>query len=347
MITDSKIKRILIYGETFRGSMPHSVLSALTRLGYDAVIFDYRKYLSNLDGNRYLKKAANITDKIFFEKRCRDINRHFLQQIDNFKPDLILVIKGMHIVSLTLEKIAQIGVPVVNWHADDFFNPVWVTPYTADTFKLYDIHFSSRPHLFPEYKNKGAKQLEYLEFCFDPTICYPIEDNTQEKYDITFIGTWSKIRQRQIKNLARFFKIHIWGGSWHYMKKMPGAKNIRLMYRRADLENFSRVVNNSKICLNFLTPENRDQTNLRNFEIPACQGFQLCNRTDQLAKIFKHDHAIALYQTEQELIDKARYYLEHQNERLEIARQGFGIVTNDNHTFLSRCKQIIFAVESL
>ncbi len=340
----TKSKRILIYGESWRGSMPHSILLALTRLGYDAIIFDYQKYLCKLDGNRIFKKVGHIIDKFFFEKRCLDINRCFLQCVQDFKPNLVIVVKGLHVLPKTLQKVREVGIPIVNWHVDDFFNPKYITPYSDEVFKLYDIHFSSRPHLFEEYRRRGANRVEYLEFCFDPTIFYPLgsaQDSSNLLYDVSFIGNWSISRERWIKSLSPFFKIYIWGGSWHRAKTLKKEPNIHLMYRRADLEEYSRVVSRSKICLNILTKENRDQTNLRNFEIPACRGFQLCNRTQQLLNIFREDEEIALYETEQELIDKVRYYLKHENERIKIANKGFNAVINGAHTFLSRCKDVV------
>ena len=327
--------------------MPHSILLALTRLGYEAIIFDYQKYLSKLDGNRFLRKAASITDNFLFKKKCLDINRHFIQSVEDFRPQLVIIIKGLHILPVTLQKIKQTGIPVVNWHVDDPFNPRYITPYSDENFILYDIHFSLRPHLFEEYLKKGTKRVEYLECCFDPTIFYPLNFTQNGKYDVSFVGTWSKTRERWMKYISPCFRVYVWGGSWWRAKSLRKEPNIHLMYRSAVLEDYSRVVSESKICLNFLTLENRDQTNLRNFEISACKGFQLCNRTQQLTTIFKENEEICLYETEQELIDKIRYYLKHENERIEIAKKGFEAVTNQEHTFLSRCKQVISTVEDL
>jgi spore maturation protein CgeB len=326
--------------------MPHSILLALTQLGYEAVIFDYQKYLCKFDGNRIFKKAAHIIDKFFFEKRCLNINSYFLQHIEDFRPNLIIVVKGVHVLPKTLQEIKQIGIPVVNWHVDDFFNPRYTTPYSDEVFRLYDIHFSSRPHLFEEYWQRGANRVEYLEFCFDPTIFYPLDSVQNRKllYDVSLIGNWSKSREQWLKGLSPFFEIFIWGGSWHHTTTLKKEPNIHIMYKRADLEDYSRVVSKSKICLNILTKENRDETNLRNFEISACKGFQLCNRTQQLLSIFKEDEEIALYGTTEELIDKVRHYLEHEDERNEIAKKGFEMITSGEHTFLSRCKEVVSKV---
>lgn len=327
--------------------MPHSILLALTCLGYDPIIFDYQKYLTKLDGNRLLRKVAAMTDNFLIKKKCLDINRHFMQIVEDFRPQLIIIVKGLHVLPETLQRINQIEIPVVNWHVDDPFNPRYATLYSDENFTLYDIHFSSRPHLFEEYHGKGARKIEYLEFSFDPTIFYPINIIQEGKYDVSFVGNWSKHREQWIKGLSAFFKVYVWGGSWWRAKTLRKEPNIYLMHRSAVLEDYSRVVRESKICLNFLTLENRDQSNLRNFEIPACKGFQLCNRTQQLTNIFKEDEEICLYETEQELIDKIRYYLKHENERIEITKKGFEAVTQQGHTFLSRCKQLISAVEQL
>lgn len=336
-----KLNRALVYGESWRGSMPHSILLALVRLGYDAIIFDYQKYLSRLDGNMLLKKAASLIDNYLFHRRCLDINCHFTRIIEDFRPQLIIIVKGSHILPETLKKINRFSIPCVNWHVDDPFNPRYITPYSDENLTLYDIHFSSRPHLFEEYRNKGARRVKYLEFCFDPTIFYPINSIQNIKYELIFVGNWSKNREQWIKDLAPFFNVCVWGGSWWRARSLRQETNIQMMYRSATLEDYSRVVSNSKICLNFLTLDNRDQTNLRNFETPACKGFQLCNRTAQLINIFKEDEEISLFDSKQELIDKIRYYLKHENERIEIAKKGFENVIKNDHTFLMRCKQLI------
>lgn len=339
-----KFNRILVYGESWRGSMPHSILLALTRLGFDAIVFDYQKYLARLDGNMLLKKASAIMDNILFHRRCSDINRQLTRIINDFRPQLIIIVKGLHILPDSLKKINRIGIPCVSWHVDEPFNPRDITPYSDENFTLYDIHFSSRPHLFEEYRKKRARRVEYLEFCFDSTIFYPINSMQNNKYELSFVGTWSKNREQWIKAISPFFKVAVWGGSWWRARSLWQEPNIQMMYRSAALEDYSRVISNSKICLNFLTLDNRDQTNLRNFEIPACKGFQLCNRTGQLINIFKEDEEIVLYDSKQELIDKICYYLKHENERMEISKKGFENVIKNDHTFLMRCRELVSEV---
>nr|CAJ71380.1 hypothetical protein kustc0635 [Candidatus Kuenenia stuttgartiensis] len=346
----NKINRILIYGESWRGGMPHSMLLAFTRLGYDTIIFDYQKYLSfhQFSINRIVNKLCYVLDQFYFKKRCTEINTKFIQQVEDFLPDLIIVMKGLHVLPESLEKIKKLGISVVNWHVDDFFNPLYTMPYSKEAFTLYDIHFSPRPHLFEEYRRLGAKNVEYLGVCVDPNAFYPVSSVSGNfQCDVSFVGSWSKNRENLLKKL-HLFNVQIYGSGWHRaVVSFRGIPNIHLMNKSVHLEDFSRVIKRSKICLNILTIENRDQTNLRNFEIPACKGFQLCNRTPQLLKIFKEGEEIALYENEQELIDKIRYYLDHEEARIKVAENGFKAVINGDHTYKSRCKQLISAVESV
>ncbi len=349
MTTRKGINRILIYGEAWRGGMPHSVLLALTRLGYNVVIFEYEKYLSvsKFIINKLFNKFGYLLDQFYLKKRCAEINTKFIQQVEDFLPNLIIVMKGLHVLPESLEKIKKLGIPVVNWHSDDFFNPLYTMPYSKEAFALYDIHFSPRPHLFDEYKKLGAKNVAHLEIGFDPTVFYPIRLVPGNCiYDVSFVGSWSKNRERLIKRLCQF-KVTVYGSGWDRATSLRGMPNTSLMYKCVCLEDFSRVVGISKICLNILTIENKDQINLRNFEIPACGGFQLCDRSLRLTEIFKEGEEIALYEDEEELVDKIRYYLQHENERIKIAQNGYKAVIARGHTYDARCKQLISVVESV
>ena len=59
---------------------------------------------------------------------------------------------------------------------------------------------------------------------------------------------------------------------------------------------------------------------LRNFEIPMSGGVQFCEYFPELAECFEDGKEIIFYRTEEEMIEKARYYLDpaHENERARI-----------------------------
>lgn len=56
--------------------------------------------------------------------------------------------------------------------------------------------------------------------------------------------------------------------------------------------------------------------NLRSFEIPMCGGLQICSYFDELAEYFEEDKEIVFYRNNYEFVDKTRFYLKPENEKL-------------------------------
>ena len=61
-----------------------------------------------------------------------------------------------------------------------------------------------------------------------------------------------------------------------------------------------------------------DIVNLRNFEIPMSGGLQFCRYSDEIASYFEPDKEIILYHNEDEMIEKAKFYLAEENSELRM-----------------------------
>lgn len=76
---------------------------------------------------------------------------------------------------------------------------------------------------------------------------------------------------------------------------------------------------------------------LRNFEIPMSGGVQFCQYFSELAECFEDGKEIIFYHSEDEMIDKARYYLDpaRQEERNRI-REAARKRAEKEHTWFNR-----------
>jgi spore maturation protein CgeB len=57
---------------------------------------------------------------------------------------------------------------------------------------------------------------------------------------------------------------------------------------------------------------------LRTFEIPMSGGLQIINYTDEIASYFEDKKEIILYKSENELIDKTKFYLQDSQDSVRI-----------------------------
>ncbi len=79
----------------------------------------------------------------------------------------------------------------------------------------------------------------------------------------------------------------------------------------------------SKINLNFTSKPIRTGLPLRIWDILGAGGFVLTNYQTEIPEYFEIGREIETFASEAELLDKIGYYLEHETERREIARNGY------------------------
>lgn len=84
-----------------------------------------------------------------------------------------------------------------------------------------------------------------------------------------------------------------------------------------------KVFRRSKINLNITLRSIQSGIPLRALDIMGAGGFLLSNYQPELAEEFADGKELVLYASAEELQDKVRYYLSHEEERCEIAYQGF------------------------
>ncbi|MDE6128262.1 MAG: glycosyltransferase, partial [Lachnospiraceae bacterium] len=65
---------------------------------------------------------------------------------------------------------------------------------------------------------------------------------------------------------------------------------------------------------------------LRMLDIIGSGGFLLCNAQPELVDYFRPDIDIVCYSSIEDAVEKARYYLSHEDERLRIQQNSYAII---------------------
>ena len=81
--------------------------------------------------------------------------------------------------------------------------------------------------------------------------------------------------------------------------------------------------------------------NLRSFEIPAAGGLQFCSYNKELAEYFEQDKEAIYYLNENEMIEKALFYLDPKREKLRFKmKRAAKMRARNEHTWFCRFKKV-------
>lgn len=106
---------------------------------------------------------------------------------------------------------------------------------------------------------------------------------------------------------------------------------------------FPLVARNSKINLNISLRSIQSGIPLRCMDIMGAGGFLLTNFQADFLDYFSPDEDFVYYESEEDCISKAGYYLSHEAERKQIVANALGKM-EESHTFVHRVKEILDVV---
>lgn len=100
----------------------------------------------------------------------------------------------------------------------------------------------------------------------------------------------------------------------------------------------------SRINLNFTIPNIKTGLPLRIFDVLGAGGFLLTNFQPELPQYFENGKDLVWFTNQSELVEKAGYYLDHEEERKRIARNGQEKARRF-HTYLQRIGGMLDLIE--
>jgi spore maturation protein CgeB len=210
-------------------------------------------------------------------------------------------------------------IPVIQWDCDSSWRfGSWVMPRKHRVSHFITTHSNT----IPWYEHYGMKVIR-SQWGGSPSYVY--EPDAEKKYDVSFVGQKhgqmpdGKFLRAEIIDAIQEagIKVDLWGNYWDGYECWHG-------YER-HFPSVLSAFNESKICLNLSNPWHHGtmpQIKGRHFEIPQIGQFQLATPADDLQSYFEFGKEIEVASSIPELIEKLKYYLEHDEEREAIARAG-------------------------
>jgi spore maturation protein CgeB len=175
------------------------------------------------------------------------------------------------------------------------------------------------------FKSHGAKRVIVNLTGFYPAVYHPhrlTEVPSHLKHDTVFIGTAIDHRVGSIAYLMNKenLRIDVYGGLWN--RHLVYYRHRQYFHGFSGLA-YSLIVSGSKVCLGYVSSSNLDEYTQRSFEIPACGGFFLAERTPTHQELYREGEEAEFFGSDEECAEKIRFYLRNDSKRQKIAQAGY------------------------
>lgn len=280
-----------------------------------------------------------------------DVRQNLVELARGNRPDLVLVLDGMDLPTEQVDELRGMGIRTAVWLTDD----PYYTDFTLVLAPHYDYVFTLERNCIEYYRQLGCAQVHYLPFAAYRPHYRPLITRPGSPRDISFIGSayWNRVNffREIMPQLMEFNTVFngIWWdrlpeapiygerievGKWMSPQETAAAYSSSRIVINLHRSHVDDVVNNNTLAVPAASP------NPRTFEIMASGTLQLSDARDDLATFYTPDEEIVTFNTQQELMDKIRYYLANEEERQRIALKGLERTLRD-HTYPKRVNELL------
>ncbi len=338
--------KILLVGDLSSYARTRQRFLAMQDLGHSVKGLSWVPLETESDPSYRAKLWERIRRKVGYPVDLVGLNKKLLPAIAEYQPDLLWVEKANTIWSSTYQKIKFYfpELKIVYYSEDDIYVPNNRPVYLRQSLSLFDVVFTTKPRNLKELPTLGARKVFCVFQAYDRNVHRPIHVTVEERQiwgaEVSFVGMFERDRAETILFLAQQgIKVRVWGFNWQsWQHKHP---NLLVEGKPVLNENFVKVINSTQINLNFLRKANRDQHTSRSLEIPACQGFMLAERTEEHLQLFEEGKEAEFFNCPDELLEKVKYYLAHEEERQRLAEAGFKRCLESGYSHHERLKVML------
>jgi spore maturation protein CgeB len=300
---------------------------ALERLGHTVVPLNLLEYVPR---QPLLGKIVHRTQVGPWVWR---LNRDILAAAERERPGIFWADKVLGLWPSTLDKLRGMGIATVSYMIDNAFgprrDPGWRL-YRKD-IPHFDLHVVQRDKNIADYLACGARDVLKIQTAYEPTIHFPPPEGWSDKdrahvgeRGVSFIGTSYDDRPAFLTRLWKECGLPVVISGDRMWKTRLDPEAAAALYTGGELyrQQYREGIWRSKVNLSFITHSNQDEFVHKSFEIAACGGFLLAERSAGHMAKFREDEEAVFFTGFEECAEKIRRYLPDEAARARIAAAG-------------------------
>ncbi len=274
--------------------------------------------------------------------------------VDSVRPDVVIAYGAnnyqpcYYVGSQPVPLFNRLGIPSVSvWYDSPTSKDVFDNYYRVYDPKLnyqvvWDRHYAS------DLRKLGLEKVHFMPIASNVLRFkrFPYDEADARRFgaDVSFVG--SRTLKREIilsKLLDAGFNLVLWGYEW----EKAVDKRLTACFRGiADNDDeLAKVYNYSKVNVNITVDQGIGSLNMRVFDCMASGGFLVSDYKSDFESLFDAENEVVTYQSPEELVGAVRYYLDHEDERLDKAKKARKRVLAE-HSYSKRVDFIVDMLES-
>ena len=342
--------RILYVGPLWGGSTCLQRMQAMQDLGHEILPVDTEPANVRDEQKHFF---CRVKRKLFGPPDLAHANPKIISLTKKSDIDVLWLDKALTITPETLQAVREVSPQTViaGYSPDDMAGKHNQSRPFVKSLPLYHVFFTTKSYGVKELEALGVPLTIFIGNAFDPNTHRPMiiseEDKKRFGGQVGFIGDYEIERAQFIHYLASHgIPVRIWGPNWGQKCKLTDP-NMIVEGNSLWGDEYAKAICSFDINLHFLRKINRDLQTQRSIEIPACGAFMLAERTNEHLKLFEEGKEAEFFSSNQELLEKVHYYLKHEDERKNIARNGRERCLESGYSNHDRVKEMLAAVEDL
>jgi hypothetical protein len=325
----------------------------LKELGHEVIPFEQSRYLSRAAVRAPLRF---LTHRFYHERVVHDFNRSLLQAFVASQPEVAWLEWPMIVRRETLAEAAH-RLPNCRFISFQDDNPFGTRAGEQarwrdflDAIPQYHLHFVKRQTDKVELQNRGARAVQVFRHGFYAPLFRPLPRTCVPetlRQGVSFVGSPLDHRVRIVSDLLNKHKVpmRVYGNRWN--RTFSYFRN-RSSFGSAVLgDDYVRVICGSRICLGFVSSSNGDEYSMRTFEVPACKGFFLAERTPTHRELFEEGQEAEFFGSVEECAEKIRFYLNNETVRDRVAERGYQRCLNSGYSLHRSVSKAMDQVQTL
>ncbi len=308
---------------------------ALRELGHEIVEFRMAPYVRG-------GLARQLQNRFLVGPAINSINRDFAACVRESRPDVVLCYRALPLWPDLLRKLAEEGRWVLaSYNNDNIFGPLkhkayW--RYFRRAIPYYDLHLVYREADIAHYSAPPKPAVYMLKSHYLPWLHRNLVGGPES--DICFLGHCEGDGRLELLDClmrqvpARY---QVRGSRWQELGKGRAWEGMDT--GEVQGEEYVRRLSGAKFALVFFSGLNLDHYTRRVFEIPACGTFMLSQRTETMQTLYEEDQEAVYFDNVDELVDKARFYLQNNTVRQRIAQAGYQRCLRSGYDIYSRMRE--------